>query len=564
MLIHDLCPEFSAWHLSCPLYMVLSSAVSRWILSSSNTSASNLPLGGMAEKRLPKDAPWPKTNSASAVEINASPEDDTTQAPDFELTGLPLALVILGLGLAIFLMSLDSSIIATAISRITSQFNSTGDIGWYGSAYSFAMCALQPIAGKLFASFPMKGMFLGCLAVFELGSLLPMLIVGRAIAGAGAAGCFTGAFCIVAAALPLAKRPFYHATWRWCFWINLPIGAITIVALVFSFKPPPRDSSTTSPILHRLKSLDLIGALLFAPSIIMILLALQWGGTSYAWKSATIIGLFIGGAGLGLVFACWQVYKGDGAMTPPRLMTERTMLFCCLGEFCAMGAVYISIYYLPEWFQVIKGASPTKSGLMYLPLALSDVLSATLTGASLKYLGYPNPYLLLGTALMNIATGLFSTFILTTSHEHWIPFQVLQGLGAGMTLSMPYVATQTVLYPADVPVGTSLLQCFQFFGAAVNLAIAEALFDNKLVTGLGDLGLPAAEVERIVSAGFAEVRSVVPYSYLSGVLHAYNHALTTTFYVAASFAALAFLLSLGVRWRSVKPPTNADADVEAR
>ncbi|RAK74905.1 MDR family MFS transporter [Aspergillus fijiensis CBS 313.89] len=558
----------------------------------------------MAEKRLPKGAPWPETNSASAVEINASPEDNTTQAPDFELTGLPLALVILGLGLAIFLMSLDSSIIATAIPRITSQFNSTGDIGWYGSAYSFAMCALQPIAGKLFASFPMKGMFLGCLAVFELGSLLcalavnsPMLIVGRAIAGAGAAGCFTGAFCIVAAALPLAKRPFYvgilqstfgiatiigpilggaftqHATWRWCFWINLPIGAITIVALVFSFKPPPRDSSTTSPILHRLKSLDLIGALLFAPSIIMILLALQWGGTSYAWKSATIIGLFIGGAGLGLVFACWQVYKGDGAMIPPRLMTERTMLFCCLGEFCAMGAVYISIYYLPEWFQVIKGASPIKSGLMYLPLALSDVLSATLTGASLKYLGYPNPYLLLGTALMSIATGLFSTFTLTTSHEHWIPFQVLQGLGAGMTLSMPYVATQTVLDPADIPVGTSLLQCFQFFGAAVNLAIAEALFDNKLVTGLGDLGLPAAEVERIVSAGSAEVRSVVPYSGLPGVLHAYNHALTTTFYVAASFAALAFLLSLGVRWRSVKPPSskaiaaaaaNADADVEAR
>lgn len=110
----------------------------------------------MAEKRLPKGAPWPETNSASAVEINASPEDDTTQAPDFELTGLPLALVILGLGLAIFLMSLDSSIIATAIPRITSQFNSTGDIGWYGSAYSFAMCALQPIAGKLFASFPMK------------------------------------------------------------------------------------------------------------------------------------------------------------------------------------------------------------------------------------------------------------------------------------------------------------------------------------------------------------------------------------------------------------------------
>ncbi|KAJ5413177.1 hypothetical protein N7465_005482 [Penicillium sp. CMV-2018d] len=547
----------------------------------------------MAEKPPIEDLCSPETNSLSAGDSDSSRADD---ASDYELTGIPLVLVITGLSLAIFLMSLDSSIISTAIPRITSEFNSTGDIGWYGSAYSFAMCALQPIAGKLFGSFPMKVIFLGSLAIFELGSLLcalavnsPMLIVGRAIAGIGAAGCFTGAFCIVAVSSPLVKRPFYigilqstfgiatiigpvlggafteHATWRWCFWINLPIGAVTILSLLFFFKPPTHDSIKPRSVLRRLQNLDLLGAVLFAPAIIMIFLALQWGGTEYAWKSATIIGLFIGGAGLGVVFALWQIRKGDNAMIPPRLITERTMFFSCFSEFFAMGAVYISVYYLPEWFQVIKGASPTKSGLMYLPLALSDVLSATLTGASLKYLGYPNPYMLLGTGLMSIATGLFSTFSLTTPHQHWIPFQVLQGLGVGMTLSMPYVATQTVLKPEDIPVGTSLLQCFQFFGASVNLAIAEAIFDNKLNSRLASWGFDTYEVRNIISAGSAEARSVVSAADLPGVLESYNHAIITTFYVATSVAAVAFLLSLGIRWRSVKPkPRSAIPDEEAK
>ncbi|KAJ5743570.1 hypothetical protein N7533_008440 [Penicillium manginii] len=536
-----------------------------------------------------EDLRAPEVDSASISNTGSDSEAD--DANNYELTGIPLVVVITGLGLSIFLLSLDSSIIATAIPRITSEFNSTGDIGWYGSAYSFAMCACQPIAGKLYTSFAMKGMFLGCLGVFELGSLLcalavnsPMLIIGRAIAGVGAAGCFTGAFCIVAVSIPLVKRPFYigilqstfgiatiigpvlggafteHVTWRWCFWINLPIGAVTIVALVFFFKPPTGDENELSICASQIGKLGLAGRFSVRSSHYH---ALQWGGTEHAWKSATIIGLFIGGAGLGFVFALWQKRKGDNAMIPPRLITERTMLFSCLSEFFAMGAVYTSIYYLPEWFQVIKNASPTKSGLMYLPLALSDVLSATLTGASLKYLGYPNPYMLLGTALMSIATGLFSTFSETTPHEQWIPFQVLQGFGVGMTLSMPYVATQTVLKPEDIPVGTSLLQCFQFFGASVNLAIAEAIFENKLVSRLHSYGFETHEVESILTAGSADARNVVSAAHLPGVLDAYNHAITSTFYLATSVAAVAFFLSLGIRWRSVKPKPQAVSGMEA-
>ena len=413
-----------------------------------------------------------------------------------------------------------------------------------------------------------------------------MLIVGRAIAGAGGAGCATGAFCILAASLPLEKRPPFvgilqstfgiasilgpiiggaltqHATWRWCFWINLPIGALTFGTLLF-FRPPPAPKQSKT-VLQRFGSLDLVGAFLFAPAVIMLLLALQWGGTKYEWKSATIIGLFLGGAAVCALFIAWQAYKGDDAMIPPRLMTERTIFFSCIMEFFIMGAVFIAIYYLPEWFQVIKDASPSKSGLMYLPLALSDVLAATGTGMSLKFIGYPNPFMLFGTALLSIAAGVFTTFKTTTSHTLWIPIQVIQGLGAGMTLSMPYVATQTVLAPQDIPIGTAMLQCIQFFGASVGLAIAQAIFGNKLDNALNEADFTKADVDRILEAGSAGARTAVSTEQLPSLLGAYNISITTTFYVATAVAIASFLLTFGIPWKSIKPPKpEAVTDEEA-
>lgn len=417
-----------------------------------------------------------------------------------------------------------------------------------------------------------------------------MLIIGRAIAGAAVAGGATGAFCIVAVSAPLSKRPLLigilqstygiatiigpilggvlteHATWRWCFWINLPIGAITVITIILFFKPTTSYDPDDKTIWQKLEALDFVGFSLFAPAIIMVLLALQWGGSLHPWKSATIIGLLVGGGILGIVFALWQRYRGDHAMIPPRIITERTMFFACSTEFFAMGACFVSIYYLPEWFQVIKNASPTNSGLMYLPLALSDVLSATVTGTSLTFLGYPNPYILLGTALMSIATGLFSTFSEVTNHKNWISYQVLQGLGVGMTLTMPYVATQTILKPEDIPVGTALLQCFQFFGASVWLAVAEAIFGNKLTGRLREFNFTQAEIQQVISAGAAEVRRVTSETKLPDVISAYNTGITTTFYIGAACATVAFFLSLGIKWRSVKPPkpTTGEIDIDTK
>ncbi|KAG9664537.1 MFS general substrate transporter, partial [Aureobasidium melanogenum] len=508
--------------------------------------------------------------------------EDDNNAREFELTGLNLITVISGLILAIFLVSLDSAIVATAIPYVTAEFKSAGDTAWYGSAYTLATCALQPIAGKLYAKFPIKTMFLIFMAIFEIGSLVCAtapnavgLIVGRAIAGAGAAGCTTGAFSIVAVSVRLPRRTTYlsalqstfgigimlgpllggvltqRVTWRWCFYINLPIGAVTVLFLVLCFHPPKVNRTNTS--VQKMASLDLVGLLLFAPATIMMLLAIQWGGLVYAWASATIIGLFVGAAVLTAIFAFWQRHKGDDAMIPPKLFTQRVVFFACLTELFAMGTVYVATYYLPQWFQIVKGVSPFRSGVMYLPLSMSDVASALMVGILLPYVGLTNPFILAGTTLLAVGSGLLSTLSTSSGSQYWIPYQILPGMGAGITLWMPYVAIQTVLKPEDIPVATALLQFFQSFGAALFLALAQAVFSSIFNASLKSIDIDELDLSAIVHAAPADFRKLIPKENLAQVLHAYNQGVTSTFYLGAGLAAAACFSSFGIQWKSFKP-----------
>merc|ERR1712093_752176 len=218
-----------------------------------------------------------------------------------------LGLLTLGLCLATFTVALDNTIIATAIPKITSVFDSLNDVGWYGSSYLLTTTALQPSFGRVYTYFNVKYTYIAALVVFELGSVLcaaakdsVMLIVGRAVAGAGASALFSGGMTIVGFSVPLKKRPIFIAalssmfgissvvgpllggaltdkvSWRWCFWINLPFGAVSIAAVWFFFKPPVRKDSGLT-VKQKILEIDLLGALFLICAIVCLLLALQWG-----------------------------------------------------------------------------------------------------------------------------------------------------------------------------------------------------------------------------------------------------------------------------------------------
>ncbi|ESZ92470.1 hypothetical protein SBOR_7133 [Sclerotinia borealis F-4128] len=291
----------------------------------------------------------PKDSTPAATELPASVSSEP-QYPE----GLKLITIILALCFAVFLVALDQTIISTAIPKMTDHFQSTGDIGWYGSSYLLTKAALQPTFGRIYSIFSIKYTFLAAIAIFELGSLIcttatssNTLIVGRAIAGAGVGGLFTGSIIIVVYSLPLRKRPLAMGiissmwgiasvagpllggvftdklSWRWCFYINLPIGAfsIAVISLILHINRPNNPSSLT--LKQRILKLDLLGASLLIPAIICLLLPLQWGGSTYPWNSGHIIGLFVTSGCLTLLFIYTQIRLGEAGTLPPYLFQNR-------------------------------------------------------------------------------------------------------------------------------------------------------------------------------------------------------------------------------------------------
>ncbi|KAJ0416240.1 MFS general substrate transporter [Aspergillus carlsbadensis] len=534
-----------------------------------------------------------------------TPTEIPPEPPNQHLSGIKLYSIMSAIMIAVFLISLDVSIISTAIPAITSAFHATSDIGWYAAAYPLTICSLQPLAGKISTIFPLRAAYLSFFAIFLLGSLLcgvanssTMFIVGRAIAGAGGSGVVSGGLSVIAIVTPIEQRPLFtglivsvfsigtvvapliggaftsHATWRWCFLINLPTGAITIITLVLFFHPPKTQPNTSASaprsLLQKLNSLDLPGCAIFVPSILMAFLALQWGGSEYAWSSATVIGLFIG-FGLSIaLFIAWEIHRGDTAMIPFRLLKARSITLSICFAFLVMGGYIVPVYYLPEWFQIVRGASPMRSGVMLLPSVLTQVLGAMVSGVLVKHVNYYNPWFLLGSTLVCTANGLYTTFTSSSPDSHWIGFQILQGLGTGFAGQMGLLTVQNELKgrPAVIPVGIATVLFGQYFGTAVIQTIAGTIFHNSLVDGLeSKAGLNETGVAVLLEAGTLNVRETTRELWperVGDVIGAYNGAITTVFYLSVAACALAFVLAMGIKWIPIADRKGSKAeDAEA-
>jgi len=274
-------------------------------------------------------------------------------------------------------------------------------------------CCFQLFFGKLYVELNAKWLFLAALGLFEVGSVIcaaapnsPTLIVGRAIAGTGAAGTTTGVFVILAHSVPLHNRPRAtgavggaigiaqilaptlggaltdYATWRWCFWINLPLGAVTLVTVVLYVNLPStvmRQPKGGSP-LEIAKRFDLAGSVLLIPSIVSLLLALQWGGTEYAWNSWRIIlTLAIFGVSI-IAWGAIQYFAGEDATVPLRMARNRSMASAMWYMFCVMGVCLVLVQFVPIWFQSTKGVSAYQSGVNLLALTISMSIAVVASG----------------------------------------------------------------------------------------------------------------------------------------------------------------------------------------
>ncbi|KAF3911077.1 hypothetical protein AA313_de0205070 [Arthrobotrys entomopaga] len=499
-------------------------------------------------------------------------------------TAWKLAVISIALCLSVFCMALDNTIIATAIPKITDHFKSLDDVGWYGSAYMLTTCSFQLLFGKFYTFYSVKWVYLTALMIFELGSIVcaaapssTALIIGRAIAGIGSAGIFAGALLIVAQTVPLEKRPTYTGmigsmyglasvagpllggvftdsqklTWRWCFWINLPFGAVTVAFIVFFYTDIRKVKATTTTWKERLDQFDLHGTAVFMPAIICLLLALQWGGSKYPWGNGRIIALLVIAGLLLIVFVAIQIWKQDKATVPPRILKQRSV--AAGAWFVAMlgSAFFVLVYFVPIWFQAIKSVSATKSGIMNLPMILSLVLMSLVAGGLVTVTGYYNPFIIGSTILATIGAGLMSTWEVDTNHSKWIGYQAIFGLGIGMGMQQPLIAVQNVLKNRDIATGTAVIIFAQTLGGALSISIAQNVFNNQLIKNLA-AEVPNLDVNVVLSTGATSLKSTLPAQFLPGVLKAYNLAITQTFYIAVAYMGLSIFGAVAMEWKSVK------------
>ncbi|KAK7967649.1 uncharacterized protein PG986_001926, partial [Apiospora aurea] len=548
---------------------------------------------GDVEKREPADHTPGDNNdnsdSRTAVKTN-------TQRPN--LTGLPFLLLLFSVFLSILQIALNATITSTVIPIITDEFHSAADVGWYASSYFVTTTDMIttpkmrhiPLTGKLFRLFNVKATFIAFLAIYFIGSLLAglarssaMFIGARAVAGVGGSGILTGSMTLIAMSVPLAKRSVINgilmgmfatfqavgpviggaltagASWRWCFYINLPLGGAVMVFIGLFVKipimgapaRPSTDDAAGPPTLYeKLIQIDLVGLLIFVLATALFLVGLQWGGTTYPWSSGMVVGFMVGGiAGFG-VLAGWFWYKGDAALIPAKFFKMRVLNMISLTAVVQAGGTFTALYWYPIWFQAVKGASALQSGTMLLPLILSQLVFSVLSGGLVQKTGYYLPEVVAGNVFIALGSGLTTMFVPSTKAGEWIGYQILVGAGRGLALQVLVTAIQANVPNEDASIASAYVMFAQFFGGALFNCVAKAIMTTTLPSSLAKYA-PDVDPRVFANTGITEVRNVISAAHLPAVLLAYNKVIMNVFYLQLAAACVALLTGLGVGWKNL-------------
>ncbi|KAK3363148.1 major facilitator superfamily domain-containing protein [Lasiosphaeria hispida] len=566
-----------------------SSAIST-ICSENATAAAHFPppplaLRSLTTPPLPgSSSPTPPPKAPPPPEDYAPPDQhDIHAAQEAERTPLETALIIGSLASALFLAALDITIVTVAIPTIAQEFHSTAGYTWIGSAYMLASAATAPMWGRISDIWGRKSIMLIAVGVFWVGSLLSavsrnmsMLIAARALQGVGGGGIIILVNICISDLFSMRRRGVYFGvmgmvwavagavgpvlggvftskvTWRWCFYINLPVSGIgmAILALVLKLHNP------RTPMRQGLAAVDWLGSLTIVGATLMVLLGLELGGVIRPWNSPTVICLVVFGVLTGCLFVLVEWRIAEHPIVPMSLFRVRSNL-ASLGVSALHGLVFISgSYYLPLYFQAVLGATPLLSGVYILPFVLSLSLVSAAAGVIIKKTGKYLPCIVGGMAVMTLGYGLFVNLEARQNWTKIIIYQLIAGLGVGPNFQAPLIALQTMVEPRDMASATATFGFIRQLATSISIVVGGVVFQNGMQNQyprlLAELGPETANLlSGSNAASSVGLVARLPERERTIAQEAYASSLRTMYIMYAAFAGLGLLVSFFVGSRKL-------------
>ncbi|KAJ3892314.1 MFS general substrate transporter [Lentinula edodes] len=469
------------------------------------------------------------SSNLAAVQSNKiKPKTKTTVELTDQTNLLPVrqvVIVFLALSLCALVTSLDSLIVSTSLPTVSAVFNAGSVSSWVPSAYLLTSTAFQPLYGRLSDIFGRKSTLCLAMTVYFVGNLaagfsnsIIQLIVCRGIAGAGGGGISSMLQIMISDIVPLRERGKYvgisagvialgyafgpiiggvlaeKASWRWCFWVTLPLSVVaTIMAMIFApFKP------MSGGIVQKLKIIDYPGIVLTLGGCTLIMLPLIWGGITYPWNSVIVLAPLCCGVFVVVLFCLWEWKVAKLPIVPMHIFKHVTVVGVYICMF-ANGFVFFSaLYYLPLFFQVVLGYSPTYSGTFLLPVVMSQVVSSLTAGLTVSHTGKYRTVVYTGFALSAIGCGCISIFNASTSKAVMVVLMLLTGFGNGMTMQTTTVAAQASVARKDMSIVTAVRNFVRMLGGAIALPVASSLLNNAIRDFMKNLGFPSSTISPVI------------------------------------------------------------------
>ncbi|MFD7842632.1 MDR family MFS transporter [Nocardia sp. NPDC059764] len=480
--------------------------------------------------------------------------------------------------LGMLMAALDSTIVSTALPTIVADLGGAGHMAWVVTSYLVAEAIATALSGKFGDLFGRKLVFQISGAVFIVGSMIAglahdmtLLIAARAIQGLGAGGLMVTSMALIADVIPLRERGKYqgalgavfgittvlgptlgglftdHLSWRWCFYVNVPLAVVMIAAAARTI---PVTRAVVKPIV------DYLGIALVAVGVTCLILGLEWGGQEYAWTSPTIIGLFAAAAALLATFVAAE-FRAREPMLPMHLFRSNVFTVCSILSFIVGFALLGAMTYLPAYLQYVEGVSATASGLRTLPLVVGLFFTSILSGNIVGKTGHYKAFPIIGCAVMAVGLYLMSTMGPGTSTWLMSLYMLILGLGVGLAMQVLTIAVQNSVPYSDLGTATSGVTFFRTIGSAFGTTVFGTLYSNRLRPNL-EAALIESRVPPQVAQNPALLREL-PSEQAAPIVHAYADSIDFVFRWVVPVAVLGFVVAFFLKQVTLRDSARAEA-----